>query len=591
MRSYFEVLRTLQEDRSMIMGTNIEPGVRSFIELQAVTAGYERIDLIEWLKVTPVRTLEDLLIAQYQDKHVALKARLKLEALKGQTWRTSMQVLEQYLTGLFTTPNVGWTDVSCMDVVMGVAPKEYASRLGLKDHTTWQELLTDLVNLEAKDLARRAKAPPVGRTSQRKNHWVYSDQPSMHCFAVWLAGEVRGRMASADLLGRAGREGGRHGRRHPSLINSSRGTYGHLRNSLATSNRHLSVASSRSNGSGGRSSAAPGAGPGLLGASPSGYGANGNYGQRGNDFSSYGSRSSGRYRGGGGGGGSGASMASVNGGLNPGGRLVGNEGSRVAIGFDMGVDMGYRDPAFGAGELRDYGHGTRGGGILPSPDGSEYTPHGTFIRTPRAASRFAGQRNQAGRRGSHRIPAVYPHDVHRRSNGSQGVSFEGGARTDMRMPFLYVDHAGVPVGSVLGEVAESDTSSGFHSSWAYVDSSPSFSSSGVIPFLLHDEAHEMELPRSSSRPLHEDSNWGSIGSGPVGRWLGHEDQGYMSEETREVTRSRRLTGTRGPFHRTVRLPNLRQRTATFILLTFVRLLGVVVPQLCRAVLVISATIC
>ncbi|GBG61375.1 hypothetical protein CBR_g20406 [Chara braunii] len=51
MRSYFEVLRTLQEDRSMIMGTNIEPAIRSFIELQAVTAGYERIDLTEWLKV------------------------------------------------------------------------------------------------------------------------------------------------------------------------------------------------------------------------------------------------------------------------------------------------------------------------------------------------------------------------------------------------------------------------------------------------------------------------------------------------------------------------------------------------------------
>ncbi|GBG80212.1 hypothetical protein CBR_g30579 [Chara braunii] len=39
MRSYFEVLRTPQEDRSMIMGTNNEPAVRSFIELQAVTAG------------------------------------------------------------------------------------------------------------------------------------------------------------------------------------------------------------------------------------------------------------------------------------------------------------------------------------------------------------------------------------------------------------------------------------------------------------------------------------------------------------------------------------------------------------------------
>ncbi|GBG80720.1 hypothetical protein CBR_g31176 [Chara braunii] len=100
MRSYFEVLRTRQEDRSMVMGTNTEPVVRSFIELQAVTAGYDRIDLTEWLKVTPVCTLEDLLITQYQDKHAALKARLKLEALKDQTWRTSMQALEQHLTSL-----------------------------------------------------------------------------------------------------------------------------------------------------------------------------------------------------------------------------------------------------------------------------------------------------------------------------------------------------------------------------------------------------------------------------------------------------------------------------------------------------------
>ncbi|GBG59283.1 hypothetical protein CBR_g32296 [Chara braunii] len=179
MRSYFEVLRTPQEDRSMIMGTNTEPVVQSFIELQAVTAGYERIDLTEWLKVTLVRTLEDLLITQYQDKHAALKARLKLEALKGQTWRVSMQALEQHLTGLFTIPNLGLTGVSCMDVVMGVAPKEYVSQLGIKDHTTWRELLTDLVNLEAKELARHVKAPAVGRTSQHKRYGS-SNQLALH---------------------------------------------------------------------------------------------------------------------------------------------------------------------------------------------------------------------------------------------------------------------------------------------------------------------------------------------------------------------------------------------------------------------------
>ncbi|GBG62157.1 hypothetical protein CBR_g29356 [Chara braunii] len=179
MRSYFEVMRTPREDRSMIMGTNTEPAVRNHIELQPVAAGYERIDLTEWLKVTPVRTLEDLLLARYQDKHAALKARLKLEALKGQTWRSSMQALEQHLTGMFTTPDLGMTNVSCMDVVMGVAPKEYLSLLALKDHTTWRELTTDLVNLEAKDLARRKKAPVAGGKPQRKR-FGSSNQLALH---------------------------------------------------------------------------------------------------------------------------------------------------------------------------------------------------------------------------------------------------------------------------------------------------------------------------------------------------------------------------------------------------------------------------
>ncbi|GBG90195.1 hypothetical protein CBR_g50376 [Chara braunii] len=165
MRSYFEVMRTPQEDRSMIMGTNTEPALRNHIELQAVAAGYECIDLTDWLKVTPARALEDLLLDRYRDKHAALKARLKLEALKGQTWRSSMQALEQHLTGLFNNPDLGMTDVSCMDVVMGVAPKEYLSLLALKDHATWRELMKDLVDLEAKDLAKRKKAPAAGLLS------------------------------------------------------------------------------------------------------------------------------------------------------------------------------------------------------------------------------------------------------------------------------------------------------------------------------------------------------------------------------------------------------------------------------------------
>ncbi|GBG76482.1 hypothetical protein CBR_g22230 [Chara braunii] len=136
MRSYFEVMRTPQEDRSMIMGTNIEPAVRNHIELQAVAAGYERIDLTDWLKAS-----------------------------------------EQHLIGLFTTPDLGMTDVSCMDVVMEVAPKEYL--LALKDHATWRELMKDLVNLETKDLARRKKAPAAGGKPQRKQ-FGSSNQLALH---------------------------------------------------------------------------------------------------------------------------------------------------------------------------------------------------------------------------------------------------------------------------------------------------------------------------------------------------------------------------------------------------------------------------
>ncbi|GBG61909.1 hypothetical protein CBR_g26073 [Chara braunii] len=183
MRSYFEVLRTPQEDRSMIMGTNTEPVVQSFIELQAITAGYERIDLTEWLKVTPVRTLEDLLITQYQDKRVALKARLKLEALKGQTWRTSMQAVEQHLAGLFTTPNLGWTDESCMDVVLGVAPKEYVSRLGLKDHTTCKRMPNHKVATSTymRELYALREALTHWKHYLLGRHFkVYSDHQTLH---------------------------------------------------------------------------------------------------------------------------------------------------------------------------------------------------------------------------------------------------------------------------------------------------------------------------------------------------------------------------------------------------------------------------
>ncbi|GBG72617.1 hypothetical protein CBR_g12190 [Chara braunii] len=82
MRSYFDVFGTPPVTQSSVLGTNVEPAVRGFLEIQAVEAGYKRIDLNKWLKATPVATLEDLLIQQYADPHAAAKARLKLDKLK-----------------------------------------------------------------------------------------------------------------------------------------------------------------------------------------------------------------------------------------------------------------------------------------------------------------------------------------------------------------------------------------------------------------------------------------------------------------------------------------------------------------------------
>ncbi|GBG59697.1 hypothetical protein CBR_g54802 [Chara braunii] len=82
MRSYFNVLGTPPSTQSSILGTNVEPVVRRFLETQAIQSGYKRINLKKWLKATPTAALEDLLIKQYADPHAAAKARLKLDKLK-----------------------------------------------------------------------------------------------------------------------------------------------------------------------------------------------------------------------------------------------------------------------------------------------------------------------------------------------------------------------------------------------------------------------------------------------------------------------------------------------------------------------------
>ncbi|GBG70434.1 hypothetical protein CBR_g6562 [Chara braunii] len=117
MRSYFDVLGTPSSTQSSILGTNVEPVVRGFLETQAVQSGYKRIDLNIWLKATPTAALEDLLIKQYADPHVAAKARLKLDKLKHSKWTGTMHNLQQYVSKLFATSDLEMTAQSCLDVI------------------------------------------------------------------------------------------------------------------------------------------------------------------------------------------------------------------------------------------------------------------------------------------------------------------------------------------------------------------------------------------------------------------------------------------------------------------------------------------
>ncbi|GBG73576.1 hypothetical protein CBR_g16920 [Chara braunii] len=109
MRSYFDVLGIPLSTQSSILGTNVEPVVRGFLETQAVQSGYKRIDLNKWLKATPTTTLEDLLIKQYADPHAAAKARLKLDKLKHNKWTGTVHSLHQHVSKLFATPDVEMT--------------------------------------------------------------------------------------------------------------------------------------------------------------------------------------------------------------------------------------------------------------------------------------------------------------------------------------------------------------------------------------------------------------------------------------------------------------------------------------------------
>ncbi|GBG80922.1 hypothetical protein CBR_g31478 [Chara braunii] len=178
MRSYFDVLGTLPVTQSSVLGTNVEPPVRGFLEIQAVQAGYKRIDLNKWLKATPVATLEELLIKQYVDPHATAKARLKLDKLKHSKWTGTMHSLQQYVSKLFATPDLEMTAQSCLDVIKGTVPSTITHRLGLEliAYTDWLTLMRDLVKLEAQDLPGGS----CGKKTTGRKWFLDSNRFSVH---------------------------------------------------------------------------------------------------------------------------------------------------------------------------------------------------------------------------------------------------------------------------------------------------------------------------------------------------------------------------------------------------------------------------
>ncbi|GBG85781.1 hypothetical protein CBR_g40590 [Chara braunii] len=85
MKASFEVQGTQRVNQSLILGANVEAVVRGFLEVQAMQVGYPKIDLTEWLKVTPATALEEILVAQYKDPHVAARVRIQLDDLNATT--------------------------------------------------------------------------------------------------------------------------------------------------------------------------------------------------------------------------------------------------------------------------------------------------------------------------------------------------------------------------------------------------------------------------------------------------------------------------------------------------------------------------
>ncbi|GBG83802.1 hypothetical protein CBR_g37602 [Chara braunii] len=179
MRAYFEVLGTQPETQPVIMGMNVEPVVRGFLEVQATRAGVPKIELTRWLKATPVAFLEELLIAQYKDPHAAARARNQLDKIKHSKWTGSMKSLQTYLSKMFATPGLELTDQSCLDVVKGAVPTSFTNRLSRDfiGYTDWFTLMKDIVSLEAADLVTTSgsKKPMGGRRFKGSSRFAVHD--------------------------------------------------------------------------------------------------------------------------------------------------------------------------------------------------------------------------------------------------------------------------------------------------------------------------------------------------------------------------------------------------------------------------------
>ncbi|GBG80349.1 hypothetical protein CBR_g30718 [Chara braunii] len=179
MRAYFEILGTQPENQAVIMGMNVEPVVRGFLEVQATRAGFPKAALAKWLRATPVASLEELLISEYQDPQVAAKARIQLDKVKHNKWNGSMKSLQTYLSKLFATPGLELSTQSCLDVVKGAVPTNFTCRLG-RDYiayTDWLALMKDVVSLEAMNLVSTAgsKKPMGGRRFKGSNRFAVHD--------------------------------------------------------------------------------------------------------------------------------------------------------------------------------------------------------------------------------------------------------------------------------------------------------------------------------------------------------------------------------------------------------------------------------